>query len=160
MTDQVENAVENAVQGAVRSRLPIVAKYGVWLFVVAISIASLLLSGIAWQRSKIDNNTLKSINDITTRLERTAERLDALSNNSNAFNRSQSDYLHNNDRQLQGNYDALSKKFGDFTLTPDDGTNGWLFSQDNRVGSQQPAGDQKPGDSDKWLREQSGSSKG
>lgn len=150
----------DSVVDIVKPKASTLVKYGVWLFVIAISVASLLLSGIAWKRSTIDSATLKSINDITTRLERTAERLDALSNNSNAFNRNQSDYLHSSDRTLQGNYDAFSKESGNFTLTPDDGSNGWLFSQDNYLGGQQSNGNQKPGDPDQRLRGQGSSAKG
>jgi len=156
MIEQVENVVETAV----KSRLPAFAKYGAWFLVLALSVTALLLSGIALQRSKLDNNTIKNISQITERLERTASRLDAITNNSNMFNRNQSDYLHSTDRDAQGNYDAFSKKFGGVDLSIDDGTNSWLFSQDNSFGSQQSNGNQKSGDSDKWLREQGGRSKG
>lgn len=129
-------ASENFVEDGVKRHLPPAWTIGAWALVIIICLVSLVLSGMAWQRSKLDNNALRSITQITERLEKTASKLQALSEASNVFNRQQSDYLYNNDRDSKGGYDALSQKYETGNVTNDDGSNQWLFSQDDGKRSQ------------------------
>jgi len=124
------------VEEVVRKRLPPALTIGAWATVLIICLVSVTLSGLAYQRSKLDNGTIRNIAQIAEKLERTADRLQALSEASNQFNRSQGDYLHGTDRDLKGGYDALSQKYVPGNIGDDDGSNKWLFSQDNDKRSQ------------------------
>lgn len=108
----------------------------IWITVVALSAASLLLSAMALQRSKLDNDAITSIKDVASRLEKTADSLDKLTRRNMEFKTGQSDYLHNEDRTNEDSYLDLTKKYDINTQLPDDGTNQWLFSQDNDKRSQ------------------------
>lgn len=126
----------NVVEGVVKKHLPNTLTIGAWILIILICMVSLVLSGLAYQRSKLDNTALRSISQITERLERTAATLQGLAENSGRFNQSQSEYLYNSDRNLKGGYDVLTQKYGDGTTTTDDGSSKWLFSQDDGKRSQ------------------------
>lgn len=136
--------LKEVVEEAVKPNIPKIILWVMWSIVILVSIGSLALSYTALQRSKLDNDSIKTISQIADRLEKTANKLDLLSQQNRTFNRDQSDYLHEEDRQSGGAYNEINKKYGNPTVGPDDFSNKWLFTQDNDQRSQQPTGDQKP----------------
>jgi len=112
-------------------RISKIAVISIWIIVIALAVSSLALSAMAYQRSKLDNNTLKSISDITARLEKTADNLDKLAQRNVDFQNQQSNYLHTGDRNSDESYKTLSEKYSNGILPADDGSSKWLFSQDD-----------------------------
>lgn len=126
----------NDLETAVSKPLPKLFTFAAWGFIIIICLVSVTLSGMAYQRSKLDNDALRNITNITERLEKLANKLDSLAANSNAFNRDSSDFLHQNDRTAADDYNALSQKYNNSVLGTDDGSSKWLFTQNDDKRSQ------------------------
>lgn len=126
----------NNLETAVSKPLPKLFTFAAWGFIIIICLVSVTLSGMAYQRSKLDNDALRNITNITERLEKLANKLDSLAANSNAFNRDSSDFLHQNDRTAADDYNALSQKYNNSVLGTDDGSSKWLFTQNDDKRSQ------------------------
>lgn len=126
----------NDLETGVSKPLPKLFTFAAWGFIIIICLVSVTLSGMAYQRSKLDNDALRNITNITERLEKLANKLDSLAANSNAFNRDSSDFLHQNDRTAADDYNALSQKYNNSVLGTDDGSSKWLFTQNDDKRSQ------------------------
>ena len=144
MADNVEK-VADALPEEVKEKLnqckTTLVQYGVWAVVIVMVIASLMLSYISLRRSTIDNESLRSINELSTRLDRAVTQLESLNEQNRFFMEQQAAQFKGKNTQDAFNYDALKNKYGDnSTSSADDLTSEWLFSEYGDIGSNKPAG--------------------
>lgn len=144
MTD-IKSTAESApeeVRTVIESKLS-TFHYVIWAAVIILTIASVSISYVALKRSTLDNESIRSLNEISLRMKTSLDTLTKLNKDNLEFNANKNAYIAQQNTQTDFNYDDLVKKYGapSAALNPDDGSNKWLFSQPNDQRSNKPAGD-------------------
>lgn len=113
----------------------------IWAIVIGISVFALVISFKAMNRTKLDSESIRNINSIAERLERSAKSFEELTAENRESVAVQRAYLESNKANTDAKYQNLQKRYGTGDLTPDNFSNKWLFSQpDSQRGVKQTNG--------------------
>lgn len=136
----LEDVTEEA-KAAMAGKLKLI-HYAVWGLIVILVITSLIISYISLRRSTLDNDSIRSLQELTVRMDRAVTQMETLNKENRAFVDSKSTESINRNNQDNFNYESMSKKYGNTNITtPDDLSSKWLFSEDGSIGGNKPLGD-------------------
>lgn len=115
--------------------------YVIWAAVIILTIASVSISYVALKRSTLDNDSIRSLNEISLRMKTSLDTLTELNKANLEFNQNKDKYVTQQNTQTDFNYEDLVKKYGNPADlgASDDGSNKWLFSSpDDKRSNQSP----------------------